>query len=186
MIEVAKYFWILIGILGGLAGFLYLQMSGEQRKSRRAKLLPVIIVSFSFGLPFGLNSVGVKTLKSLEKMEEVVAARKDFENYDFLFAFKDELDIIRNMNEGIGKLSAVLRLAPVALDWKPELVDVQVSLIQATKACYPSKWGVLKEDLFQIPLDKKAVKSLMEKELKEEDLDKNNVFCDFETLIKLV
>lgn len=186
MIDIATYFGFFVAFLGSAGFLLFLKMTKEQRKTTRVKLLPLVVILVSAGIPFGSNSVANNTLKKLEKMEKIADYGKTFKGHEFSFAFSGELDIIRRMNDGAGKLIATLKLTPKTLGWEPEMVYVQASAIQAVQACYPKKWEVIKEDLFRIPMDKQKVRSRLRSQFKAEALRKSQNFCQFETLLKLI
>lgn len=186
MIDFATYFAVILTTLLSIWAFFITQLPRGDERSKKVKYLPVILVVISAIVPISVNEAAISTLNTLEKMEYAALNNRDFKENEFFFAFSEELDIIRGMNKGLGKTLATLKLAPSTWGWKPVLVDVQVSAIQAIQACYPRKWKGLKEDLFRIPLDKESLKDRLREEFESVSLGKNKVFCQFETLLKLI
>lgn len=161
-------------------------LTDEAKKLRRVRFMPLMILGVSFIIPHGIAWLEDKTRSQLDGMKAFVDKHPPVIVRDLEFRYAKELEAIESSKTKKDSLMKTLAMAPKVIGWSPQRGEVQVSLIQSARACYPNHWLPGSTPFYSVPLDRSKVKKMMSKHLENATHSEDGHFCDFDILLKLI
>lgn len=158
----------------------------EVKRKKRVRFMPLWILLISLILPLGITWMADETRFRLERMADFAEAHPEVSGRPLEFRFSAELEAIRHAQTDTDQILKTLAMAPSVIGWSPSRGEVQVSLIQSVKVCHPDHWISKSDLLYGVPMDRSKVKEIMKQHVKGQGYSKSQMFCNFDTLMKLI
>lgn len=162
------------------------QLPQEAKEKRRVRFMPIFLFLFSFLTPQAVFWLAEKNEQKVEDIETFVDAAPEVYGRSLSVRYKDDFDSFHGAKGPFEKTTKSLLMTFKVYGWTAEQGELQVSLIQAIKACYPQKTIDQMDALYQVPLNRGRAKQILNENLKNIDPKNVPMFCNFETLKKLI